>query len=37
LVEVPEKIVSASRRNQHASRVRYPDIGRYTPKIDKAA
>jgi len=23
--------------NQHASRVRYPDIGRYTPKIDKSA
>ena len=31
------KIVSASRRNQHASRVRYPDSGRYTPKIDKSA
>jgi hypothetical protein len=37
LIAAPEKIDSARRRNQHASHVRYPDSGRYTPKIDKGA
>jgi hypothetical protein len=47
-IAASEKIVSARRRyngceatarlsNKHASRVRYPDTGRYTPKIDKSA
>jgi hypothetical protein len=39
LIEIPEKIVSASRPNQHASRVRYQATGngRFTAKIDKSA
>jgi hypothetical protein len=32
-----KKVAIASRARQHASRVRYPDIRRYTPKIDKSA
>jgi len=32
-----KKLAIARRARQHASRVRYPDRGRYTPKIDKSA
>ncbi|PYK29473.1 MAG: hypothetical protein DME58_11330 [Verrucomicrobia bacterium] len=32
-----KKFAIARRARQHASRVRYPDRGRYTPKIDKSA
>ena len=31
-----KKFAIAGRARQHASRVRYPDIGRYTPEIDKS-
>ena len=32
-----KKFAIARRARQHASRVRFPDSGRYTPKIDKSA